>query len=349
MRKPENRELGRVQYWEGQMLRSSDFLDIQRIEAQRRWWHNRALHKAFGVYQGMTASADYALQIIEVSPGVAYDCFGRELVLECSARFLFPPAPPSDGEVTLLARYREMERRDAADDKAAVCCLAAGQSSVGTVEFVWTSKLRVLPVEGVPLGKLPYVGRKPLRFRPFVAAPAHRPLARPRLGSGSTVPGNTAWQPWVYMGLDPNERPVPSQIGVQTTIDTSAAGFTEVPQYFAWLEGSIWNGQARQLVPALLPSLTDESINSFTFQLILLPPPPPSGNVIALVRSGRAVAAPQIHLIQDSNEFAVFAQQQKLYVAWLGCQMPPKTQFVAQKKTFCSKVFQPEFVPCKAW
>jgi len=136
------------------------------------------------------------------------------------------------------------------------------------------------------------------------------------------------------------------EIGVQTTIDTSAAGFTEIPQYFAWLEGSIWNGQSMQLVPALLPSVTDESINSLTFRLILLPPN--STKIIVGARASLAAAAPPIQLIRDSNEFALFAQQQQLCVAWLGCQMPPNTQFVTQKKIFYGKVFQPEFVQRKA-
>jgi hypothetical protein len=348
MNKPENRQLGRVQYWDGQMLRSSDFLDLQRIEAQRRWWHNRALHKAYGVYQGLQATADKALQTIEVSPGVAYDYFGRELVLECTARLLVPPAPSSDLEVdlTLLVRYREMECRDTADDKAAVCCLPGGQSSAGTIEFVWTTCQNPSIKKGVPLGTAIYQKRMAVDFKGFVAAPAHRPLARPRLGSGSTVPGNTSWQPWVYKRPLLRGRFELFEIGVQTTIDTSAAGFTEIPQYFAWLEGSIWNGQSRQLVPALLPSVTDESINSLTFRLILLPPI--STGAIVATRIAAAVAAPPIQLIRHSNEFAVFAQKQQLYVAWLGCQMPPKTQFVTQKKVYCDKVFQPEFVPRKA-
>ena len=219
-------------------------------------------------------------------------------------------------------------------------------SSAGTIEFVWTAAPNPSIRKGVPLGTVIYKGREAVEFKTFVAAPAHRPLARPRLGSGSTVPGNTVWQPWVYTLPLLRGRFELFEIGVQTTIDTSAAGFTEIPQYFAWLEGSIWNGQSMQLVPALLPSVTDESINSLTFRLILLPPI--STDAIVATRIAAAAPAPPIQLIRHSNEFALFAQQQQLYVAWLGCQMPPKTQFVPQKKIYCGKVFQPEFVPCKA-
>jgi hypothetical protein len=348
MNKPENRKLGRVQYWEGQMLRSSDFLDIQRIEAQRRWWHTRAMHQAFGVYQDMQASPDDSsgtLQAINVSAGVAYDCFGRELVLNYLARVLLPAAPSPEGMLTLVARYRGMECRNETDARAAVCCISGGRSSAGTVEFAWTTNERPSPSEGVPLGRLLYSGRMPSRFRAFVATPTHRPLARPRLGNGSTVPGNTAWQPWVYANLNSDGVPNPIELGVQTTVDTSAAGFTEIPQYFAWLEGSVWDAHSKQLVPTLLQSLDDVSINSFTFRLNLFQPPP--GNVIFARRSAVAATVPSITLVQDSSSFFVFAQQQQLYVAWLGCQMPPKAKFVTQKTVLSSKVLQPEAVQRK--
>ena len=51
MSQTEKRKLERVRYWQGQMLRSRDFNDMHAVEEQRRWWHNRALHNAYGVYQ----------------------------------------------------------------------------------------------------------------------------------------------------------------------------------------------------------------------------------------------------------------------------------------------------------
>src|SRR5215467_3714450 len=196
MNKPENRQLERVQYWQGQTLRSSDFQDIQRIEAQRRWWHNRALHDAYGVYQGMQASEvdKSGTMLITVTPGIAYDCFGRELVLACSASVSLPlVSSPRDQVLTLLVRYRELDARKETDHRSVVCCLADGPSCASTVEFVWAADPWTSPADGVLLGRLPYRKRRPLRFRPFVAVPPQRPLARPKLGSGTTVPGNTSW------------------------------------------------------------------------------------------------------------------------------------------------------------
>ena len=49
-------EIERFQYWEGQRLRSRDFRDQIAVEAQLRWWHNRALHGVFGVRYGFHIS-----------------------------------------------------------------------------------------------------------------------------------------------------------------------------------------------------------------------------------------------------------------------------------------------------
>src|SRR6516225_2672470 len=49
---PDARNLQRLRYWQGQMLRSRDFRDQLAIEGQLRCWHNRAMHNAFGVASG---------------------------------------------------------------------------------------------------------------------------------------------------------------------------------------------------------------------------------------------------------------------------------------------------------
>jgi hypothetical protein len=140
-----------------------------------------------------------------------------------------------------------------------------------------------------------------------------QPLARPLLASGSTVPGNTPWQPWGFLSL--------GSIGVQTYIDTSAAGFTRVPCYFAWLEGPLWNPLTLQLVPAVFPSISGESITGFTFCLWLEFPQP--ATIFELDEaSSSAARAPALNFVADPNTFALFAQQQDLYVSWVGCQMP---------------------------
>jgi len=333
--KPENRELGRVAYWEGQMLHAEDFLDIQRIEDQKRWWHNRAMHNAYGVYQGFQAMKVFDTlnqPAIQVTPGIAYDCFGRELVLECLATISIPQKPQPQGDMrTLLVRYKKPASRKQTDPVAAVCRFCDGRISGGNIEFVWLDGPRSSPDEGVPLGAIIFSGR----FIPLLTAPRRRPLSRAHLATGSTVPGGTSWQHWEFTFASQAfavEAFVPRaaqafEIGVQTTIDTSSAGFTEVPQYFAWLEGSIWDPQTTQLVPAVLPSLANEALDSFTFRLALYPFPPPGGPQTPV-------------LIQNPDDFADFALRQRLYVSWVGCQMPRDVRPLRQGQADCKTKFE---------
>ena len=182
------------------------------------------------------------------------------------------------------------------------------------------------------------VGAARTRFSPLITPPRRRPLARPLLATGSTVPGNTSWQPWDFtLPADPFHRQVipPLEIGVQTTIDTSAAGFTEIPQYFAWLEGPIWNSRTLQLVPALLPSLANEALGSFTFRLVLMQIQPE----IVPEELVDSTSGAQLTVIQTADDFSDFAQQQGLYVSWLGCQMPVKPPLAAQNRAGCKANF----------
>jgi hypothetical protein len=326
MMRPEKRRLERVRYWQGQRLRSSDFLDIERVEAQRRWWHNRALHQAYGVYEGFHVSAS-PLGIhsgVVVSPGVAYDVFGHELILERPQTVPLPANVQTKraSRVTLLARYSPPPRDIEAARYGDVCFTQTRSFTSGTAEFVWKLTRFVEPCEGVPIGELYSSNGKysalggAVRlitgFRPVKP----QAVARPLLASGSTVPGNTAWAPWIYQNLE---------IGVQTTVDTSAAGFTRVPCYFAWLAGPVWNSQTMQLAPAIFPSIANESVGSFAFSLWLqFPTPTFELEIERRTTAGASATPPQptFNFVTDPYQFVLFAQQQRLCVNWIGCQMP---------------------------
>jgi hypothetical protein len=154
-------------------------------------------------------------------------------------------------------------------------------------------------------------------FRP----PVSRPLARPRIGSGVTVPGDTAWELWSETALRVITAPVPVRvdIGIQVTIDTSGAGFTSdadaagktiPPCYFAWLQGQLWGpGFGSSLFfPVLLDHIANASFKQFTFRLWM---PVVNAVIGARLRSSNA---------GFGAEFLNYARRQKLYVCWLGIQ-----------------------------
>jgi len=314
MAKLEKRKLERVRYWQGQMLRSRDFRSIEDVESQRRWWHNRALHNAYGVAEGfdcelVPASAS-APAAVSVSPGVAYDVFGRELILESPQTITLPPNVMQTAAGTrLIVRYKGHTCGLQWDEVSEVCWAQNGAMHPGTVELAWKLTNDFAPKDGVAICGVPFSGT-PLTASldtSFVQLPTH-PVARPLLASGNTIPGNTAWQPWTFG---------PITLGVQTWIDTSAAGFTRVPCYFAWLQGLPWHSQTQALISVIYPSITDEATTGFTFRLWL--PFPYNTDRQARFGSSAETLTRRSELF---NEFSLSARQRELYVSWVACQMP---------------------------
>jgi hypothetical protein len=325
---PAATELERLRYRHGQMLRSRDARDQVRIQAQLRWWHNRALHQAFGVVEGLRVVDG---QQVTVEPGLAYDCFGRELLQPHLAAVA---VPATDEALLLLASY---------DETAATERLA----------FAWRPPRGVGIRDGVPLARLTIASSAPLQGplpdlqplpgalrarichdagrgtlvfegdmtsgehdqlvalsddKAFVAAvgalfastpaplldPCFRPaparaLARPRVAAGATIPGATAWEPWTVGGGGFTQR-----LGIQVRVDTSSAGFTDVPCYFAWVQGAVADERARPVLAAHLSHVHSPSATGFGVRLWLLE--------------------------TSRDEPASLARRQEMSVCWLGIQ-----------------------------
>jgi hypothetical protein len=79
--------------------------------------------------------------------------------------------------------------------------------------------------------------------------------------------------------------------GIEVKIDTSAAGFTDIPCYFAWLPGSPWDQDF-----ATFQHIDEPTIGSFIFRMWSQPP---MGYPHALLRA---------------------VWERKIYVYWLGIQ-----------------------------
>jgi hypothetical protein len=64
-----------------------------------------------------------------------------------------------------------------------------------------------------------------------------RPLARPQTATGASIPEQTSWKKvlaWAWKPSDSDTKPPFSAF--ETTLNIESAGFTTVPQLFAWLE-----------------------------------------------------------------------------------------------------------------
>jgi hypothetical protein len=184
--------------------------------------------------------------------------------------------------------------------------------------------------------------RTPVLNAHFVQRRA-RALTRPRIGSGSTVPGDTSWDLWTEIILDAAGQKVPADLGVQVTVDTSGAGFTETPCYFAWLQGTLWDQVHLNFFPVPIVHIDRETYRRFRFRLwmpsiiavlgtrirfantdpdlsnMTIPAPPPNLRFInfdSTIPDMRTQTQPR----NFATDFVNFARQQKLYVCWMGIQ-----------------------------
>ena len=348
---PDATEVERLRYRHGQRLRSRDFRDQAALDAQLRWWHNRALHAAYGIATGLEVqiTVEAGGSSVQVSGGVAYDCYGRELVLP---RERVLPVPDRDVNMTLLLR-----RTDAFFTAATPGGACGGRGADSAVaELVWRESAGLTFRDGVTLCQVPFVTSVSIALHAktsqavatlsgggltyeagiltmwgvmsrelleallgHLAAPGYemtqhqvndygtavvtlfersqieygrnrsRRLVRPRMGTGATIAGSTAWSDWL-----PENRLI---AGLEVRIDTRAAGFTEVPCCFASLRG----------LPALpVPVLehTDQvTAHGFVFRFWLF--------------------LPDGHGFTTKNQqtsLLLFAQKYRLFVRWWAVQ-----------------------------
>jgi len=302
IRSQDRRDVERTRYWEGQMLQSHDLSSQIASDLALRWWHNRALHQAYGVAFGYEAAAvggglTRSISGVEVAPGVAYDCFGRPLIL--MHRHSVPlPDNPNAATLTLLARYAETCGFPDPRQTSGVCVPCCEDSMTEEhPEFAWTIADPPTPGAGVPLARVTYA-KTLARLDPSSVAATTEPLSRPYLVNGSTVPGATPWS---------ISRSTVLFVILETIVDTSAAGFSRVPCYFATLQG--FDPRALKL-PANLPIFTHIAYpkpDQFLFRVRLALSRQAGDDFLSSFQNPAAPPKPQI------------------YVCWLGCESQSDT------------------------
>ena len=319
-------DLERFLYWQGQALRSRDLNDGESYDAERRWWHNRAVHNVYGVSQGLAVSLPAAFGTgiaVSVDSGLAYDCYGRELLLKKREWTPIAKTPPSPSVSSLLLVLRARTTENCSCAPAADCW--PGGVHALAVEFLWIDPRQWRVADGVPLAKFDYTGGGPVFDSSFVV-PRAMPVAGPIVASGFTLPGHTPWQAWTDAPISGSTSVGPGTgFALQTIVDTSPAGFSQAPCYFAWLQGPVWDGRRQLVLPLMCPSICDETIDSFSFRIWF-----PELGTLA---QGRGKTA---EFIDDPTSFVRFAREQSLYVWWIGCQMPRPMPFVPPGAGRCS-------------
>jgi hypothetical protein len=209
--------------------------------------HNTALHNAWGV----TAGYDFSLspesdenlaeniwladQALTVHPGIAYDCFGRELILPQAVVYARESVHVTEtsSRWVLLASYQE----SGASHNETLCKGSPNSTAVPLPHLQWRPENEANYGVEVPLLLASLDESGELVVSRYAASRLH-PQARPKMASGKTVPGLTAWRPWVVEDVF-SSPPEDLAIGMEVDIDTGDAGFQQTPCYFAWLNGRL--------------------------------------------------------------------------------------------------------------
>jgi hypothetical protein len=304
LRDPGGPGVERLRFWRGQQLKSRDVNDAGAGEEERRWWHNRAVHDAYGVVAGLAVQPGTATEPgVRVHPGLAYDSYGREIVV---VETVGVSPPGSAGRDPKAAWFLVLRAKDAAG------CGGHGATGSSPGDLGWLRASRVGVADGVALARGVWVEvGEGLVFRadPGFSTLRARPFARPRLGRGHTAPGATAWRPWTeILGSSAgSDRLVTTARGIEVTIDTSAAGFARTPCYFAWLQGGLWQVPHRLALTVPLFRITREARDQLTFSL-WDPTAVGSAVITSAVSQGAEAAIARL----------LSLARQRLYVCWLG-------------------------------
>ncbi|MFC7387814.1 hypothetical protein [Sphaerisporangium rhizosphaerae] len=224
----------RLRYARGQRILARDLRDQAAFDAQMRWWHNRAAHHAGGVASGLEVRL--AGGTAEIEPGVAYDRRGRELVVGAVRTVSLPAGLGPACLVLYLCAGRPELAWEAGD---------------GTAHHH----------DGVTLARLGVDEQG----EPHLVVAGARSRRTPYMALGGTPPGATDWRPWKPAATGFLERP----LGVQVTVDTTAAGFGGVPCYFAW---PVWPDPAARPPHWLawaLPNVVEPGPTRFVFRLAM--------------------------------------------------------------------------------
>jgi hypothetical protein len=295
----ESRELERLRYRQGQTLRGVDFRDQRRIDDQLQAWHNRGLHNVYGVAKKIPGGlkVEFAQDHVVVSTGLAYDAFGSPLIRCDETRVPFSELI----EPTYLVIRRKNNCGCSPSAHPAGSCFAPHHSLVAEdTELVWLPTKNFSFRDGVPLARVT-VENDVIRNDGFFVAPVARALAGPRISSGATIPGATTWEVSELVLSIPFTE-------VRVKIDTSSAGFTTVPEYFASLQGSLTSLDSAGRVKFFclhFDHIERAKIDGFIFSFSI---------VAARVTSGDR------HRVREIQKFL---NEQKTYVSWLAVQRNP--------------------------
>jgi hypothetical protein len=228
--------LERPSFFHNQRLTANDLTAAQTYNRELRWLHNRSLHR-WGIAFGFAVSGARGAQSVNVQPGYAIDCVGRDLILD-EPRELPIPAVASDNNgnpVTYYLTISYAEDAQLAPINRTGECETSGAVRRPEMPIVrWQNPNDTNAENAYRQGfdvVLGAIGVLNCQLSEAVSGKERRLAVSPQqpyVAAGRTEERNTVWQLW------PNDK---APMGVSTPVATSSAGFQTTPRYQAHVVG----------------------------------------------------------------------------------------------------------------
>lgn len=272
-------ELERIRFRKGQHLASRDLRDDQDFEALLRRIHNRYLHDTWGIAAGLQVENRDAESVL-VRPGIAYDGYGREVVLAKPATIRFPPLEMDESQ-DLVIRYKESSEFPSRRMVGSVC-LAEESGPAGNLVFpsmleqpvfLWRAPGTSRLGEEIPLTRAKRIEALASPTIDYSIRRNAARLSRPHVGYGSTRFTLSNMILWIE---DRGANGI-AGVGFQIEIDTSAAGFASTPCYLFTSRLTVRLAQTEIKIPVpFFESTANTRPNGFTYRFMavnsLVPP-----------------------------------------------------------------------------
>ena len=252
--------LERPDFFAGQQLGPDDLEAIHVYHRELRWLHNRTLHN-WGIAAGLRVTGDKGDRIVRIAPGYGVDCDGHDLLLS-DEEILAVPAVSAPATWYLTASWISDEDLPVTENRQGVCTGPGAVRRAERLRLRWQRPMDLNPASRYRRGLDLILATVQIEGCALAAAasPADRRYAlletRPFIAAGSTPEGGTAWSF------------IAGNAGVETTVDTSAAGFGRTPVYLAHLVGTRAQVGLNRILDGF-GSVESPTPSGFTFRVLM--------------------------------------------------------------------------------
>ncbi len=290
--------LSRPAFFDGQALTAADLNAVVAYHRELLWLHQRSLHGS-GIVSGLLVTGAKGDKSVTVGPGYAVDTGGRSIVLDAPQVLDIPSvvAGPAGGAVTFyltIAYFNDDQLTPVV--RSGVCGSNGAVRRIDAPKLTWpdpTGAGQDIVLCAITVLNCTLTGPVDLTVRRSAL-----PDRQPYVYAGQTLSSNLNWK------LSYADAANQNLVGLEVSVDTSEAGFTNTPTYQALVVGN------RNFQPSSGPTATVDGY-------VQVSNASPSGfDLTMTVPQGDNVVNPD--RVRKSGVLETVPTINKWYVSWVG-------------------------------